>query len=219
MYFRILVTSALLFPGVSTLAVAQYGVYPAYTGYTGGGSTVAGSAASGAANVIQAQGQRNLANSQAAINVTQAQSQDLDNQLKYTQTYYEKTRVHDQYMQEQKAKQPKHTQDDYNRYAHADAPKRVPYNQLDPVTGHIAWPPALTTDDYSDSRQLLDKMFADRAKASGAIGYQNVKLIRQTTAEMTAKLEENVATTDPNDYVAAKYFLANLGNEARYPAH
>ena len=45
-------------------------------------STAAEGAANGMANVMQAQGQRNLSNSQAAINLTQARSSQIDNQVK-----------------------------------------------------------------------------------------------------------------------------------------
>src|SRR5205823_11718378 len=98
MCFRIIMTSLLLVPGISALAVAQYG-YPVYSTPT----TAAGAAATGAANVIQAQGQKNLSDSEAAINLEQARSQNLDNNLKYTQTFYEQKSIHDQYMQAQYA--------------------------------------------------------------------------------------------------------------------
>jgi hypothetical protein len=221
MCFRIIVTSALLFPGVGALAIAQYpgdGGYPAYTGYYGGGATAAGSAASGAANVIQAQGQRNLSNSQAAINAEQARSMNLDNQLKYTQTYYEKQAIYNQHKQAEYAKD-RRSAEDYKRYAHELAPKRLTYSQLDPVTGQLAWPDALTTDDYADSRQALDKLFAERASSSGATGYKKVTEIRKTAQSMQAKLKESISDIPPGDYIAAKSFLESVANEARYPAH
>jgi hypothetical protein len=221
MYLRILVWSALLIPAVGAVASAQYPAYagyPSYTGYYGGGSTVAGSAMSGAANVIQAQGQANLSNSQAAINLEQARSANLDNNLKYTQTYYEQKAIHDQYMQAEYAKD-KRSADDYKRYAHAAAPARMSYSQLDPVTGQLAWPGALTTDDYAASRQEVDKLFAERAKAGGAIGYQNVSQIRKTTEAMEAKLKASITDIPPGDYIEASNFLKSLANEARYPSH
>jgi hypothetical protein len=224
MCFRMIVTSALFFPAVGALAIAQYpqhsgyAGYPAYTGYYGGGSTAAGSAASGAANVIQAQGQRNLSNSQAAINSEQARSMNIANNLQYTQTYYEQKQIHDQEMQAEYAKD-KRSADDYKRYAAAAAPKRMTYSQLDPVTGHLAWPLALTADDYNESRQELDKLFAYRATTSGAIGYDNVNKIRKTAAAMSDKLKASIADIPTGDYLAASDFLTSLSNEARYPAH
>jgi hypothetical protein len=221
MCFRIVVSSMLLFPGMAAVANAQYPAYagyPSYTGYYGGGSTVAGSAMSGAANVIQAQGQANLSNSEAAINLEQARSQNIANNLQYTQTYYEQKAVHDQYMQAQYAKD-KRSAEDYKRYAHAAAPKRMTYSQLDPVTGQLAWPEVLTTDDYAASRKELDKLFTERAKASGAIGYQNVTQIRKTTDAMETKLKASIADLPTGDYIEASNFLKSLANEARYPAH
>ncbi len=223
MCFRMIVSAAMFLPGMATLAVAQYpgyggGGYPAYTGYYGAGTTAAGSAASGAANVIQAQGQRNLSNSQAAINAEQARSMNLDNQLKYTQTYYEKQSIYNQHKQAEYA-QDRRSAEDYKRYAREAAPKRMSYSQLDPVTGQLAWPGPLTIDDYADSRQELDKLFAERASSSGAIGYKKVTEIRKTAEAMEAKLKQSIADLPPDDYIAAKSFLTSLANEANYPAH
>src|SRR5262245_23538235 len=203
MCFRIIVASALLFPGVGALAVAQYpgnAGYPAYTGYYGGGATAAGSAASGAANVIQAQGQRNLSNSQAAINAEQARSMNIANNLQYTQTYYEQKKIHDQYTQAQYDKD-RRSADELKQYAHAAAPKRMSYSQLDPVTGRLSWPLALTADDYADSRQELDKLFAYRATASGAIGYDRVNEIRKATQAMSDKLKASINDIPTGDYI------------------
>ena len=52
--------------------------------------SVAGAPASAVSNVIAAQGQRNLSNSQAAINLTQARSAQIDNQLKSVNAYWQK---------------------------------------------------------------------------------------------------------------------------------
>jgi hypothetical protein len=93
------------------------------------------------------------------------------------------------------------------------------YSQLDPVTGALAWPDALTTDDYTDSRQELDKLFAERASASGAIGYKKVTEIRKTAEAMSAKLKKSIADIPTGDYIAASSFLTSLAEEARYPAH
>src|SRR5262245_25745017 len=63
-------------------AIAPYGGY-------GGGTTAAGSASTGMANVISAQGDYNLSTSEAAINMTQAQSAEIQNRQEYTNTYFE----------------------------------------------------------------------------------------------------------------------------------
>ena len=211
MCFRIILTAMLLVPGMGALALAEWG-YPTYSQPT----TAAGAAATGAANVIQAQGSYNLQTSQAAINAEQARSMNIANNLQYTQTYYEQKAIHDQYMQAQYAKD-KRSAADYKRYAAAAAPKRMSYSQLDPVTGALAWPLALTAPDFNDDRQGLDKLFAERAK--GALGYQNVMQLRKLADEMNAQLKANITTIPTEDYIPAMDFLSSLTNEARYPAH
>ena len=60
-------------PAPSTTNV--YGAYPGYAG----GTTAAGSAMNGMANAISAKGNYNLSTSAAAINMTQAQSNEMQN--------------------------------------------------------------------------------------------------------------------------------------------
>ena len=70
-------------PAAST--VNTYGGYP---GYSGGG-TAAGNAMNGMANVISAKGNYNLSTSAAAINMTQAQKNEIQNRQLSTNTYFE----------------------------------------------------------------------------------------------------------------------------------
>ena len=63
-------------------------VYNGGYGWGGGGQTPQGAALQGMSQVISAAGQANLANSAAAINYTQAQSNDLRNQIQGTQTFW-----------------------------------------------------------------------------------------------------------------------------------
>jgi len=212
MSVRTLLLTVLLCPAVGHWASAQYVAYPVY-----GGTTPAGSALTGASNVIQAQGSYNLQTSQAAINLTQARSMNLDNQLKATQTYYEQRRIHDDFKKAEYDKD-RRTADDYRRYAHAAAPKRLSYSQLDPITGNLNWPPVLTDDEYSEDRQELDKLFAERAKAGGAIGYSNATKIRKTSDSLAAKLKSNIGSIPTGDYIAAKNFLTSVSTEASFPA-
>src|SRR6478752_3868620 len=60
-------------------------------------STAAEGAANGAANVIQAQGQRNLSNSQANINNQDAYSKAIDNSVKEVNAFWEKKDIYSQH--------------------------------------------------------------------------------------------------------------------------
>ena len=66
--------------------VGSYGGWPG--GY-GGASTAAGSAMNGMASAISAKGDYNLSTSAAAINLTQAQSNEIQNRQQATNTYFE----------------------------------------------------------------------------------------------------------------------------------
>ena len=59
-----------------------------YPGYSGGG-TAAGNAMNGMAKRISAKGNYNLSTSAAAINMTQAQKNEIQNKQLYTNTYFE----------------------------------------------------------------------------------------------------------------------------------
>ncbi len=61
-----------------------------WAGYGGtGASTAAGSAMNGMASVISAKGNYNLSTSAAAVNMTQAQKQEIQNHQQYTNTYFQ----------------------------------------------------------------------------------------------------------------------------------
>ncbi len=62
-----------------------YGGGPVY----GGGTTAAGSAMNGMASVISAKGNYNLSTSAAAVNMTQAQKNEIQNHQLYTNTYFD----------------------------------------------------------------------------------------------------------------------------------
>src|SRR6476661_5505006 len=57
-------------------------------------STAAEGYANGMSNVIAAQGQKNVSDSQAAINLTQARSAQIDNQVKSVNAYWEKKDIY-----------------------------------------------------------------------------------------------------------------------------
>ncbi len=65
--------------------VSPYGAYPGYSG----GETAAGSAMNGMANAISAKGNYNLSTSAAAINMTQAQKNEIENRNLATNTYFQ----------------------------------------------------------------------------------------------------------------------------------
>jgi hypothetical protein len=169
----------------------------------------------GMAAVISAQGDYNLSTSQAAVNMTQAQKQAIENNNAAVQNYYAKKQMNEAYKAAHRG----------NRYQHdlvklaADAsPSRLKSDQLNPVTGEIYWPIALRSDGYAAQRAALERVFAERAK-DGVIEDLNAMIEAQNAAQaMTKALNTQVRSIPQNVYSESKNFLASLTKEARLPA-
>ena len=103
-----------------------------YGGY-GGGQTAQGAALQGMSQVISAAGQAHLANSAAAINWTQAQSNEMRNDVQGVQTFWAMRDIG----REERAKErgPAPTPEELARRARMGAPRQLNTNQIDPVTG------------------------------------------------------------------------------------
>jgi hypothetical protein len=177
----------------------------AYPGYYGG--TVAGSAAAGMGAMIQAQGAYNQMTAQAAISAEQARSLALDNKLKSAQTYYQLQRLN----QENRAEQERQRLAARVDYTPPPRP-RLSSEQLDPVTGAIAWPATLTGADFLPERTKLDELFAARARNPALASAS------QVTADVLAmrnKLDAKFESVAQGDFFAARHFLDMLADAAR----
>ncbi len=196
-------------------AVAQWG---GGFGYNRGGyaSTAGQAAAYGMSEMMRAQGYENLKNSEAAKNWEEAKTQEIQNRLRWTETYFEMRKVN----REAKAAEqgPPVTQEQAIRMAKMAAPPRLGSTQLDPVTGHIEYPPVLMDDIYTDYRRRLDQLFADRAASGGSIQYGELREIQSTVSKFIDVLKQNVRNYPAGDYGRARTFLDSLAQEARMPA-
>jgi hypothetical protein len=187
--------------------------------FYGGGyhaSTAAEGAATGMANLVSAAGSYNLQTSQAAINVETARSQNLDNRLKGTQTYFEMRKINT--AQRRATESPYMSSEDSWRYASMSAPKRLTATQLDPVTGRIYWPAALQDPRYSDFRKQLDELFAVREAQHGGIGYEKYQDTERLVKALLAELQKNINDYSSAEYLRARSFIESLGYEAKLPA-
>jgi hypothetical protein len=183
--------------------------------YNNKASTVGESWARGVSDVVRSQGEANLRNSEAAINVEEARSRNFDNRLKYTQTYFENRRMNREYRAAERG--PRITEQQAERIARERAPKRATTNDLDPITGGLAWPRALTDPQYDPYRKKIEALFQGRAKQGGAIGMDTFRDIKSTGDELLTALHANIGNYSPNDYMDAKRFVERLQNEARFP--
>lgn len=191
--------------------------YGGYGGeyYSPGGGTVAGNRLQGMASVANAAGNYNLSTSAAAINMTQARAQNIDNYRASTTTYFDMRRVNREAQAAERA--PRLSESDLVRIAQEGAPKPLAPTQLDPVEGAINWPTALQDDRFESSRALLTKAFAWRAN-NGSFNEVQLRKVREATDAMMNGLQETIQDVNPMDYMNSKRFIESLAYEARRPA-
>ncbi len=124
-------------------------------------STAAEGFANGMSNVISAQGQRNLSNSQAAINLEQARSADIDNQVKSVNAYWEKRDIYNQRQQENFAEIQRQRQFYLDRHGL----QSLTPEEFDRASGTVIWPRVLEQQQYDQYRTTLDKLLKQRSYA------------------------------------------------------
>ena len=187
-------------------------------GYNRGGfaSTAQQAAAYGMSEMMRAQGSQNLENSQAAINWEQAKTQEIQNRLRWTETYFEMRKVNREAQAAERG--PPVTKEQAMRMARDNAPRRLVSTELDPVTGHIGYPPVLMDEPYVDYRARLDKLFAQRAASGGSMAYSDFRAIQTTVTDFIDSLKSRVKDYPASDYGRARTFLDSLAHEARMPA-
>jgi hypothetical protein len=198
-----------------TLSLAQWGGGFGY--HRGGYASTAGQAAAyGMSEVLRAQGYQNVQNSEAAKNWEEAKTLNMQNRLRWTETYFEMRKVN----KENRADQfgPQLTHEQAILMAKNAAPARLGTTDIDPVTGHINYPPLLTQDVYTPYRTRLDQLFAERAASGGSLRYEQFVEIQSTVDSFIDALKSRVNEYAGGDYGVARTFLDSLASEARRPA-
>jgi hypothetical protein len=221
---RAVITAAAICLLITAQVRAQVGVGVGVGGgygvpFYGGGyhaSTAAEGYATGMGNLVSAAGSYNLQTSQAAINLETARSQNLDNRLKGTQTYFEMQKINT--AARKSTESPYMSSEDSWRYASMSAPKRLSATQLDPVTGKIYWPLVLRDPRYSDYCKQLDQLFVMRENSHGGIGYETYQQVEGLIKSFMADLQKNINDYDADAYLKARSFIESLGYEAKLPA-
>lgn len=179
-----------------------------------GGGTAASSYMNGAANVVRAQGDYNLTTSQAMVNMGEAQRRNIENRKLWTDSYFEMRRANADYRAAERG--PRGTPEDWVRFAREAAPNRPSPGELDYVTGGIAWPRLLRGEEFTQSRDELEKLFSKRASVDGNIGPETYRQIRDTTDAMMAQLKANIKKYRAHEYIDARKFIESLAFEARF---
>jgi len=196
-------------------AVAQWG---GGMGYNRGGyaSTAAQGAAYGMSEMMRAQGAQNLENSEAAKNWQDAKTQEIQNRMRWTETYFEMRKSNKEARDAEAG--PPVTQEQAIRMAKMTVPPRLVSTQLDPVTGHIEYPIVLQDSIFTPYRAELDKLFAHRASSGGSLQYEQFQEIQRTVSKFIDVLKDNVGKYAAGDYGKARSFLNSLAHESRFPS-
>lgn len=188
-----------------------------YYGWGGGyhASTAAEGAARGMADVIRSEGQARVDTSQAAINMTEARKNEIENRKQWTQTYFDMRRINREAREAESG--PKRTKEDWIRLAQAGGPQRLSPSELDSVNGKLSWPILLRKDEYAKERAVVDRAFMNRA-TTGAISPDDYEAIRTATDSISETMKKEIQKVSSIDYITAKRFLKNLTFESRKPA-
>ena len=200
-----------------TAAVAQWGGYGrGGWGMGGWASTAQQGAAEGIAQVVRSQGYANLKNSEAAKNWEDAKSKEIDNRMKWTETYFEMRKTNREARAAEEG--PPVTQEQAIRLAKMTVPPRLGSTQLDPVTGHIQYPLVLQDEIFAPNRAELDGLFANRAATGGSVQFEEMRQIQDAVSKFIDVLKQNVNNYAAGDYGRARTFLDSLAHESRLPA-
>ena len=185
-----------------------------------GGGNFASTAQQGAdygmASMMRAQGYQNLQNSEAAQNYQSAQSQQIDNRKKWTETYFDMRKTNRKARADEAPSRISH--EDAIRLAKSVAPPRLSSTQLDPVTGHIQYPLVLQDSIFTPYRSELDSLFAGRASSGSGLQFQDFQAIRKTVSKFMEVLKEHVKDYPSSEYGKARVLLNSLSNEVNFPA-
>lgn len=181
-------------------------VYNGY-GYDEGASTAAGSAMNGMANAISAKGNYNLSTSAAAINMTQAQSNEMQNHMQYENTYFQMQQKNKAYRAAQRGPRP--TEEQLVRLARDEAPKPLSPSLVNPASGKISWPSVLMEDRFAANRTKLEQFSAQKA-TDGSLSISDEMAARSTIESMFADLKTQIRIVPPHDYIASRSFLESM---------
>lgn len=179
------------------------------------GSTVGGDIARSQAEFVRAAGEFNLNNSKSMINMQTAKSMEIENRLRWTETFFEMRRVNRTARALEAGPRP--TMEQVVRYARMQAPRRLSSLELDPVTGDISWPVVLKDSPYDENRAFLEEQFRMRAKSGGSFDYAQFETVEAAVEHFKANLLANVSKYSGRRYGEARNFLDSLKLEFELP--
>jgi hypothetical protein len=178
-------------------------------------ATPPGSYLQGLASVVRAQGDYNLSTSAAAVNLTTAAKQGIQNEKDFVEAYFAIRAFNRQAREAENARERQITQE-WLRFHPSVKPKRLSPSELDPVSGTINWPMLLQSDELASLRQDIQKAFAERHQL-GMMGYNNYRMVQQITNNLLNEMLDKIQNFAPSEYIQAKKFIEALIYEASLP--
>ena len=173
----------------------------------GGGQTAQGAALQGMSQVISAAGQYNLDTSAAAINMTEAQSNQLRDNVQGVQTFWQMRDIGRAEREQERGPRP--TPEELARRARAGAPRALTTSQIDPVSGVLYWPAVLQHASFQAQRSAVEE-YTVRWVKYGGLDYDDQSQVREKIDTMFEKVKSQITSIPPQDYVACRTFLQSL---------
>lgn len=167
---------------------------------------------------VRSLGAYHVARSIAAKHYQEAYSLYLKNLEEATRTYYERKRIHEEYVKENRRKPL--SPEKLAELAKKAAPARLLPAQWNESAKTLVWPMLLKREEFVDARNALNRLFAERfanPEFSGA-GSKNCEEVAVIVEEAMEDLRQILGAerTPAAAYVPAKKFLETLKHEARF---
>lgn len=167
----------------------------------------------GMAAMVASAGMATLMSSKAAVNAGEAGSIYIDNTVKATQAFIDRQRMLSSY--QASLRKPPPSSEQLYRMAQMGLPKSLSTNQLDPVTGDIAWPVVLRDEPFESYRDAAQKFFHDAVANPQTFSYASYSGLRSASDECLAALKSRIKSYRPNDYIEAKKFVDSIAYAAQ----
>jgi hypothetical protein len=171
-------------------------------------STAGESYARGVSGIIQAQGQRNLDNSQAAINAQDAYSAAIDNSTKSVNAFWEQKDIYKARQQQEFAEIGRKRSD----YLARHGLQPLTPEEFDRTTGQITWLKVLEQKQYDQYRSTFDELMKKRAY-QGALSGDEYMQATAASKEWRAMLAKQKGVYPPRILSQMTQFILKVSRE------
>ncbi len=188
---------------------AQVGIYGPR-----GGSTVAGDALRGEADLAVGLGQGSLLKSMSAVQLQKALQERLKLRQESLEGYYNLKA----YREALSKKEADEGIANYKATLERPANKRLSKSQIHPTTGKLYWPKPLDAKELEPYRRPIEESLAKRGSPGETYDrFDYLKVSRMLTliSEAVDSIKDKL---DPKEFVALKEYLTQIDYDARFDA-